>query len=98
MLLQHELGVLRIFPDWPSSMDASFKRLRAKGAFLVSSEQHSGTVVFIDITAEHGGALTLQSPWGSRAVNIDGRTLTGDSAGQLRLNFAPGAHHHLEPR
>jgi hypothetical protein len=49
MLLQHENGVLRIFPNWPKTMGASFTRLRAKGAFLVSSVQSDGSVLSIDI-------------------------------------------------
>jgi hypothetical protein len=42
MLLQHAAGVLRVFPDWPQAMDAAFTRLRAKGAYLISSEQKNG--------------------------------------------------------
>ncbi len=98
MLLQHEFGVLRVFPDWPADMDASFTHLRAKGAFLVSSEQRGGRVSFIDITAEHGGALTLQSPWSSHSISVDGHTTTPDSSGQIKLDFTAAAHHHLEPR
>ena len=45
MLLQHEAGVLRVFPDWPQAMDAGFTRLRAKGAYHISSEQKNGKVL-----------------------------------------------------
>ena len=72
MLLQHEDGVMRLFPDWPASMDASFTRLRAKGAFVVSSEQRAGKVVAIDITSEKGGPLAIQNPWGKAAVTVSG--------------------------
>jgi len=98
MLLQHELGVLRVFPDWPKDMDVSFTNLRAKGAFLVSSQQHEGRVTFIDINAQHGGTLILQSPWGSQPVHVDGHRMAPDSNGQLTLNFVSSTHHHLEPR
>jgi len=63
MLLQHKDGVMRVFPDWPASMDASFTRLRAKGAFLVTSEQRNGRVLSIDIASEKVGPLRVQSPW-----------------------------------
>ena len=98
MLVQHELGVMRVFPDWPTSMDASFTRLRAKGAYLVSSEQHNGTVAFIDIASEHGGSVRLQSPWGARAIHVDGRSLTPDAQGRVVLTFTPGSRHHLQPQ
>lgn len=98
MLLQHELGVLRVFPDWPKDMDASFTNLRAKGAFLVSSQQHDGRVTFIDIQAQHGGTLVVQSPWRSQPVRVDGHKIATDKNGQLTLNFVSSTHHHLEPQ
>lgn len=99
MLLQHEGGVLRVFPDWPSNMNASFTRLRAKGAFLVSSEQDGGTVRFVEITSERGGLLVIQSPWGSGAVRMRGgshnSTLTPDASGRIRLVTAAGREYRL---
>ena len=71
MLLQHEDGILRVFPDWPSSMDASFTRLRAKGAFLVSSEQRGGAVTSIEVVSEQGGPLTIQSPWKTSSIRVN---------------------------
>ena len=95
MLLQHEDGVLRIFPDWPATMDASFTRLRAKGAYLISSEQHSGTVSYVDITSEQGGPLVIQNPWGSRAVKSGNKTLQPDANGRITLATIAGADYHL---
>jgi hypothetical protein len=101
MLLQHEDGVLRVFPDWPATMDASFTRLRAKGAFLISSEQHSGKVLSIDVASEQGGTLVIQSPWGSRAVYASCATksnrtiLQPDANGRITLPTASGSHYHL---
>jgi hypothetical protein len=96
MLLQHEDGVLRVFPDWPST-DASFTRLRAKGAFLVSSEQRSGTVTSIDIVSERGGPLTIQSPWGIRGIRKNGApaVLRPNSRGQITFSTTRGGHYHL---
>lgn len=70
MLLQHEGGVLRVFPNWPKTKDASFKRLRAKGGFLVSSELTGGKIPSIDISSEKGGPLLVQSPWNLKEVKI----------------------------
>jgi hypothetical protein len=97
MLLQHEDGVLRLFPDWPSSKDASFTRLRAKGAFLVSSEQRGGRVIFIDVVSEHGGTLTIESPWAAREIRVDNRqtALMPDSSGEIKLETTSGGRYRL---
>jgi hypothetical protein len=98
MLLQHEGGVLRVFPDWPADKDAAFTRLLAKGAFLVSSEQRNGAVPFIDITSEVGGALTIASPWGEQAVRLAGRSEElRPKSGLIVLETARGAHYELTP-
>jgi hypothetical protein len=98
MLLQHEGGVLRIFPDWPAARDASFTRLRAKGAFLVSSEQRNGNVPFVDITSEVGGPLTIASPWGTQAVRLNGGAQGLKSgSGQIVLQTVRGGHYRLTP-
>ena len=96
MLLQHEDGVLRVFPDWPKGMDAAFTRLRAKGAFLVSSEQRQGKVIFLDVTSEKGGELMIQSPWGSSEVLVSGKgSLRPGSDGRITLATTPGGHYHM---
>ncbi len=99
MLLQHEGGVLRVFPDWPAGMDASFTRLRAKGAYLISSEQISGKVSFVDLVSEKGGPLVIQSPWGTRSVRVAGKgqSLRPDASGHLQLATTAGAAYHLSP-
>ncbi len=80
MLMQSEGGVIRLFPVWPSARAASFKRLRAKGAFLVSSEWRAGRVVSVDILSEKGKPLSVKSPWAAIQANeIDS---TGNVIGQ----------------
>jgi hypothetical protein len=101
MLLQHEGGVLRVFPDWPAKMDASFTRLLAKGAFVVSSEQHAGTVSYLDVTSEKGGLLTIMNPWGARPVHLASggkagrKILRPDHNGHIKLATIPGESYHL---
>jgi hypothetical protein len=97
MLLQHEDGILRVFPDWPSSMDASFTRLRAKGAFLVSSEQRGGVVTFIELFSEQGGPITIQSPWASHGIRINNApSLTKpNSLGEVTLSTRRGGTYRL---
>jgi hypothetical protein len=100
MLLQHENGVLRVFPNWPTTMDASFTRLRAKGAFLISSDQKHGRVSYVDVASEKGGTLVIQNPWGTRNVLISGMgkhrsSLHPGPEELLTLSTAPGDHYHL---
>ena len=96
MLLQHELGVMRVFPDWPLNKDASFTHLRAKGAFLVSSEMRAGQVRFVDITAERRSTLVLENPWPGHTPQLDGHAVVPNKDDRLELSFLPGAHHHLQ--
>jgi len=63
MMMQSEAGVVRIFPNWPKSMNAKFTRLRAKGAFLITAEQKDGLITNVEITSEKGEPLTLENPW-----------------------------------
>ena len=99
MLLQHEGGVLLLFPDWPADRDASFTRLRAKGAFLVSSALRSGKVDFVDITSEAGGPLIIASPWGSKVVHVAGRAVgLKPRSGQIVLQTVRGGHYRFTPQ
>ena len=63
MLLQSHEGVMRVFPAWPREKPARFARLRAPGAFLVTSELNDGEVRSIIIESERGRPCRLQHPW-----------------------------------
>ncbi len=98
MLLQHEAEVLRVFPDWPLERDASFRTLRAKGAFLVSSELRGQKVRFIEITSEAGGTLVIASPWGLEGVRVAGRKeIVKAQQGLITLHTVRGGHYYLTP-
>lgn len=72
MLLQGDGGVVTVFPNWPVEKDASFTRLRAEGAFVVSAARTGGVVSSIDVTSLAGGELDLANPWGGAAHVVDG--------------------------
>ncbi len=64
MLLQSYSGTIRVFPAIPASWrDASFRTLRAEGAFLISAERKNGVTQRVEITAEKGGPLRLENPF-----------------------------------
>lgn len=61
MLLQSYEGVLRLFPVWDRSQDASFHGLRASGGFLVDGRVQGGTIT-AEILSERGSTLTVEAP------------------------------------
>ena len=80
MLLLSIEGFLRFFPAWPLGEQASFRGLRASGAFIVSgSIDASGTVGGVSLVSEAGGKCTFLNPWatvpsvwcGGAAVHVD---------------------------
>ncbi len=100
MLLQSHEGVMRLFPVWPKSRDASFGRLRTVGAFLVSAELRKGEVTALTVESEKGRECILQNPWPGRTVKLtrNGRpaeALTGDP---LRIRTAAGERIALAPQ
>jgi alpha-L-fucosidase 2 len=62
-LLQSYTGTLRLFPNWPLSVNAEFHTLRAVGGFLVSAACSTGVVQWVRILSEAGAPLKLVSPW-----------------------------------
>lgn len=83
MLMQSYEGVVRIFPNWDYTRDASFSQLRAYGAFLVSSSIRGGEIQKVTLFSEQGRPCVMQNPWPDRAVKLmrDGKvvkTLRGE--------------------
>ena len=54
MLMQSYEGVIRLFPCWNKADDASFEKLRADGAFLVSAELKNEKVYSLKINSLKG--------------------------------------------
>ncbi len=61
MLLQGYEGVIRLFPCWDKKSDASFKNLRADGAFLVSAELKDEKIISLKIKSIKGRICNVQS-------------------------------------
>lgn len=62
MMLQSTEGILTLFPNWVAR-PAAFRRLRAKGAFLVSADYDGRQVTRLRIQSERGTPCRLQTPW-----------------------------------
>ena len=103
MLLQSNFEQLRLFPVWPKDKNATFKRLRAKGAFVVSSEFKDGKVAYIDITSEKGRRLKIKNPWSGPidVFEINGKSRTqvphSTSGDFIILNTTEGKRYYLAP-
>jgi hypothetical protein len=92
MLMQSVSGTIRLFADadWPSTKDAHFTRLRAKGAFTVSASLNGGTVGPVTITSDTGNAVKLKNPWDTGAVNVVKLDADGNPAGSVASSQSNG--------
>ena len=69
MLLQSWGNCIRVFPAIPEFWsDAYFYRLRAEGAFLITSKLRRGKVKFILIESEKGGTCRVLNPFDNEQV------------------------------
>lgn len=76
MLLQSYEGIIRIFPNWNHTKDASFDKLRAYGAFVISSSLRRGKVEYVKLVSEKGRNCIIENPWPNSKVKLtrDGKT------------------------
>lgn len=84
MLLQSYEGVVRIFPNWNLNKDASFDKLRAYGAFVISSSLKKGKISYVKLVSEKGRPCIMENPWPGKKVqlirnNKKAEILKGDS-------------------
>jgi hypothetical protein len=68
-------GFIRIFPSW-TGKNAKFKRLRANGAFLVSSTLKDGAIADVLIHSEKGKPCTVLNPWPGTLLTISNGSRT----------------------
>ena len=74
MLVQSHEGLIRFFPVWNHEKDATFKRLRTYGAFIVSGAITDGIISDIDLKSEKGRDVRILSPWPEgMAVTVNGK-------------------------
>jgi hypothetical protein len=100
MLLSYE-GVLRLFRGWPkkSLPDASFRDLRAYGAFRVSAKLENGMVKEAEIFSEKGRPCTVEVFSAKPAVTDEfGNTVAFDQkpGGIISFNTLSGKLYRLK--
>ncbi|HRP57329.1 hypothetical protein, partial [Agriterribacter sp.] len=89
-LMQSYNGVIRLFPNWNRSKDASFYQLRAVGAFLVSADLLEGEVKKVSVFCEKGGRLQIISPWGKKGKIIRGEQQIDIDKEQVTIDTQAG--------
>jgi hypothetical protein len=95
-LLQSYDGLIRVFPNTAGLGPASFRHLRAAGAFLVSARWDGRRVTELVIDSEKGARLRLAIPWSANAVLVNGaRHAVRD--GKLELATRPGESYSFAP-
>jgi hypothetical protein len=95
MLLQSYEGIVRIFPNWNHTRDASFDKLRAYGAFVISSNLRKGKVEYVEMLSEKGRPCRMQNPWPGKKIQL---TRDNKKAGILEgdvVNFATRENEHI---
>jgi len=90
MMLQTLDNTLYLFPDWIKSA-ASFTRLRAKGAFLVSANYDGKSVLNLEIRSEKGNVCHLNNPWKGHGIRVtqNGIPVKVSNVGE-KYSFATG--------
>lgn len=89
MAMQSVDGIIRVFPALPDSRDCAFEHLRARSNVLVSAERKDGETRFVRLEPARDGAITLVSPWGERAVRVNGQRVLPEN-GRIVLNARAG--------
>ena len=108
MLMQSVSGTIRLFgdADWPTTKDAHFIRLRAKGAFTVSAALAGGTVSPVTVTSDVGGAVRLKDPWPAGPVTVSRLDANGNAVatvahtvtdGVIAFDTAAGTTYRVRP-
>jgi alpha-L-fucosidase 2 len=96
MLLQSYEGIVRIFPNWNHSKNACFNKLRAYGAFVISSSLKNGTILFVRMVSEKGRPCILENPWPLKKVQLLRNGKKAEILKGSHLRFQTGINEVIE--
>jgi alpha-L-fucosidase 2 len=74
MLLQTNLGVIRLFPAIPSSWQengAEFQRFRGEMGVLISAKIFAGKLEYVELQAELTGVFHLENQFGAERLMLE---------------------------
>ena len=95
MLLQSYEGVIRIFPNWNRNKSASFHKLRAYGAFVISSSLDKGKIEEVQICSEKGRDCILENPWPGQHFQVIRNGVKGEQVYGKRIVLPTAAQEEL---
>ncbi len=98
MLIQSHTGTVHIFPAIPKNWkDAEFSKLRAEGAFLVSSKLKSGNVKWVSVVSEKGGVFRLKNPFSTQQITTEPKMEIQWEGDVMILSMKPGQKIAIRP-
>ena len=101
MMIQSWDGILRVFPGWPRDVKASFRDLRAEGAFLVSASWADGKVAAWQVKSEAGGICRLYPAWDGPVTVTDKEgnaiPVKAEAEGALSFETQAGQSYAIAP-
>lgn len=61
---------IHIFPNTPDPIEVAFRRLQARGGFLISASRRAGGVFHLEIEARRSLPCRIANPWPGRTLTI----------------------------
>ncbi|HEV2481743.1 MAG TPA: hypothetical protein VGS79_18875 [Puia sp.] len=98
MLCMSVGNVIRVFRIFPKNSNASFKNLRAWGAFLVSAGLKNGVVTGVKIVSEKGKPCVVANPWPGKKLLIIRKGKKPETAAGREISFKTAAGETIELR
>jgi alpha-L-fucosidase 2 len=101
-MVQSYTGTLRLFPNTKGLGRASFRNLRAAGAFLLSATFDGKTVSNLALLSEKGATAKLENPWPGNRIRVtragQKESLTVSMEGSVvQFPTIPGGRYRIEP-
>ena len=102
MMLQSHHRTIHVFPCFDPYLKAEFRRLRARGAFLVSAEIDRGFVRWVEIEPTVAGTCRVRPPWPRERLRLaeaeSGAPVeTLDDGREIAFSAQPGTTYRLTP-
>jgi len=96
MLMQSYEGIVRIFPNWDHKKDASFDKLRAYGAFVISSSLKKGKIEYVKLVSEKGRPCILENPWPGKKAQLIRNNKKAETLEGNTFNFPTGENEMIQ--
>ncbi|WP_316838197.1 glycosyl hydrolase family 95 catalytic domain-containing protein [Pedobacter nutrimenti] len=96
MLCMSAGNVIRLFSGFPGDQTASFKNIRAWGAFLVSAELKHGIVSEVQLHSEQARPCILVNPWPGQKIQLIRNGKKAELVAGDRISFNTGINETIK--